>query len=96
MKTKIGHVGIDAGLLYIGDPCYVKHAIGSQHHWGEFLDTLYKSHPDGENAPHWQLGQGIAVVTTTGYGDGLYPVYAEVRDGRVMSVTIQFDGGEAE
>jgi hypothetical protein len=34
---------------------------------------------------------GVGVVSSTGWGDGVYPVYAEIgRDGRVKSITINF------
>jgi hypothetical protein len=41
---QIGEVGIDAGLCWIGDPCYILHAdpmpkaIGKD--WSEFCDLL--------------------------------------------------------
>ena len=34
--------------------------------------------------------EGLGVCVTTGYGDGEYPVYAEIEDGVVKSVTIKF------
>lgn len=33
---------------------------------------------------------GVAVVSNTGYGDGLYPVYAQYEDGRVKKIIIEF------
>jgi hypothetical protein len=38
------------------------------------------------------LGNGSSVVFSTGYGDGVYPVYAEIEDGRVVKVVIDFNG----
>jgi hypothetical protein len=38
---------------------------------------------------------GLGMVVDSGYGDGEYPVYAEIGiDGRVTSVTIDFIGEE--
>jgi hypothetical protein len=35
--------------------------------------------------------EGVAVVSCTGYGDGLYPVIADIdKEGRVKSITILF------
>ena len=33
----------------------------------------------------------LAVATETGWGDGCYPVYANVKDGRVMQLRIDFN-----
>jgi len=41
-----------------------------------------------------ELQDGTAVVTSSGYGDGLYPVYAEMEHGRVKRVTIEFFSDE--
>jgi hypothetical protein len=32
----------------------------------------------------------IAVASSTGYGDGTYPVYATILDGRVLKLEIEF------
>ena len=37
-----------------------------------------------------QLGDGLAVVATSGFGDGFYPVHATFLDGRVQSITVTF------
>lgn len=104
MKTKrqqIGTVGIDAGLLMLGDPCYVIDKELGKKPWGQFLDDMYATSPEGGNAYHWTVRAPMpnpaygdfpsGVVVTTGYGDGEYPVFAEfAEDGRVVSVTVQF------
>lgn len=48
--------------------------------------------PDGFGQLNYALGhEGVGVVSTTGYGDGYYPVYANINsEGRVMSITIDF------
>lgn len=51
---------------------------------------------------HGELSKGRAVVSSTAYGDGVYPVYAELGpDGNVLSVSIVFEdestsGGTAD
>lgn len=96
--TQIGTVGVDAGMLYLGDPCYVIDAELGKKPWDEFLRELYASRPEGNGASYW-IATGktgwrsfpAGVVVTTGYGDGEYPVFAEINEeGRVMSVTVNF------
>ncbi len=103
MKTKpnrrkqIGQIGIDAGLCWIGDPSYILHApslpkaIGKD--WDEFCDNLDRSgrYPTCQQF-HYDLGHaGLGVVVSTGYGDGVYPVFAEFNEeGRVAEVWIEF------
>jgi len=89
---KIGMVGVDSGCLMIGDPCY-------------FTDDSWTSEDyDREVCTDWDKSKQIldkrsgaekAVLTSTGYGDGCYPVYAEVKDcgesgKRVSKIIIDF------
>jgi hypothetical protein len=99
IRKHIGEIGIDAGLCWIGDPCYILHtnqppkAIGKD--WEQFCDIL---HADGQYPTckqfAYDLGHpGLGVVVSTGYGDGLYPVFAEFNDdGRIASVWVEFIG----
>lgn len=109
MKTKttdrkqIGEIGVDAGLCWIGDPCYILHAdpapkaIGKD--WSAFCDML---HADGQYPTCKQLDYdlghaGLGVVVSTGYGDGLYPVFAEFNEeGRIARVCVEFIDDESE
>jgi hypothetical protein len=101
--VKVGVIGVDAGLCWIGDPCYILHksekekpeAIGTD--WPDFVNRLYGNNLCGESScvvgkqMKYDLGHsGLGVVVSTGYGDGLYPVYAEVKDGRVAKVWVDF------
>lgn len=102
----VGMMGVDAGLCWIGDPCYVIHAeelpktLGKN--WSEFCDTLL----DPEGGPHSCLDyksygyvsgrEGLGVAVSTGYGDGCYPVYVQIEDGRVMRVLADFNPPEDE
>ena len=87
--TEIGKIGIDAGLCWIGDPCYLRYdpsgyAEGSPAGpWGGFIDWL----GDAGIAKEHPLG----CVVSTGHGDGVYPV--EVRldaEGAIAEVRVQF------
>jgi len=99
----IGEIGVDAGLCWVGDPCYILHrkhppkAIGKD--WGEFCDILHK----GEQYPTakqfcYDLGHpGLGVVVETGYGDGVYPVCAELNDeGRITRLWVEFIADEKD
>jgi len=93
MKKRLGTVGVDSGLCWIGDPCYVL-PDGSEYNpgraWDKFCDALNESDKPGEPTAH--NFDSIGVCVGTGYGDGEYPVTAEISsDGRVMSVTVDFD-----
>jgi len=89
----VGHFGVDAGICWIGDPCYILHtdepvkSIGKN--WEEFCDKLGKkeSKEFTFNAGH----EGLGICVHTGWGDGYYPVYARFEDGRIMQIYIDFD-----
>ena len=98
-RRQIGEIGVDAGLCWIGDPCYILHtkqpptAIGKD--WEEFCGLLQQDsrYPTARQF-HYDLGHaGLGVVVETGYGDGVYPVYAEFnREGRIAKVSVEFIG----
>jgi hypothetical protein len=60
IRKQIGEIGVDAGLCWIGDPCYILHkehppkAIGTS--WDEFCDILLlpvlQGEPKGRGAAH--------------------------------------------
>src|SRR5437870_1373054 len=90
IRQRIGEIGVDAGLCWIGDPCYILHqheppkAIGRN--WEEFCDILDEEgqHPTRKQFDYDLGHPGLGVVVSTGYGDGTYPVYAEFNeDGRI-------------
>jgi hypothetical protein len=72
----IGHVAVDSGLVWIGDPCYILHSDDPQHSigrsWGEFCDTIKDS--TEHNFEFNRGGAGLGVVSSTKHGDGFYPV----------------------
>lgn len=89
---KIGMIGVDSGTIIISDPCYL---IGEG-----WTDEDY----DKEVCSDWDRGKQIkndigaykAVLSSTGFGDGVYPVYAEIEDlgefgKRVSRVIIDFE-----
>jgi hypothetical protein len=96
---KIGVVGVDSGTLMITDPCYVE--------GDEWTDKDYDKYVCGmkgnsTQVPHELGHMGKAVLTTTGFGDGLYPVYQIERNygkllgKRVYAMMVVFDDSEFE
>ena len=102
-EVLVGTVGIDAGMLMLGDPCYVIDKPLGAMDWNEFLDALYKQSAAGVDASWWTMMGALpngepfraGVVVTTGWGDGEYPVTAVLnKEGRVKSVTVTFIPGD--
>lgn len=97
----IGQFAVDSGQAMVGDPCYLDDWKPWNSEQDNFDDHVNKS---GEysylgacnatlNEGYGELGTASSVVFTTGYGDGLYPVYAEFNeDNRISKVVIDFEG----
>ena len=97
--TLIGQFTVDSGQAIVGDPCYLdewetwkegedfnhEEKAGQYGYLGACGVTLKQGYGD--------LGMGSAVAFSTGYGDGVYPVYAEINDeGRITKIVIPFVG----
>ena len=92
---EVGTIGVDAGLCWIGDPCYVisPEASFAPKTWREFCDKIdFKSYPTVEEP----LGKDVGFAVSTGYGDGCYPVYVKRVDGRIAAVKVVFIEEEEE
>lgn len=87
---KVGVVGVDAGLLWLGDPCYCVTPDATEHpakSWKEFCNKLFCGTFQWNNkAGH----EGLGVTAETGYGDGTYPVEVLREDGRIKAVRVRF------
>ena len=93
----VGHIGVDAGLCWIGDPCYVlpDHSKDVPGDWSAFCEMLGDDSPTLKSFRYRAGHEGLGVCVSTGYGDGFYPVTAEIGDdGRVRSVTVKFIGDD--
>jgi len=97
--TYAGSFAVDSGQAMVGDPCYLDRwevwedetSFDHEGHAGEYgyLGACGRTLKD----TFGQLGSADAVVFSTGYGDGLYPVYVQLNeDGRVTKVVIDFEG----
>lgn len=93
-----GSFTVDSGQAMIGDPCYldtynpntndefnIEGKFGEYSYHGACATTLQDN--------YGELGNGSSVVMSTGYGDGVYPVYVKLNeDGRVVLAVIDFNG----
>tara|TARA_R110001583_G_scaffold182253_1_gene339937 strand:+ start:225 stop:683 length:459 start_codon:yes stop_codon:yes gene_type:complete len=95
-----GHCPVDSGQIMITDPCYLDEWIANEHedevNFHEFSYNTachLTSKIDFSELPElqWRNG-GLAVVSSTGYGDGHYPVWAKIcrETNRVMELKIIF------
>lgn len=101
MKTttkEIGTVFVDAGCIWIGDPCYVlgKDSTHGPEDWSSYCDLLAdKGHWHSDESYIEPLGRGIGMHVQTLYGDGEYPLIAEFNaSGQITKVTVDFDPGD--
>lgn len=82
--TQVGTIGVDAGLCWVGDPCYVvaKDCDQQFESWSEFCDKLdeNKTYPRTKSFPYKLGHEGLGVVVSTGFGDGRYPVFVRYKD----------------
>jgi hypothetical protein len=93
---QVGEITVDAGLCWVGDPCYILHresapkAIGTD--WEKFCEILHsEGHITHKQFNHDRGHAGLGVVVQTGYGDGIYPVYAKFNElGRIARVWVDF------
>lgn len=93
-RVLIGSCGVDSGQIMITDPCYV---IGD-----DFTDADYEkvceitlAEEGAGFLPFAKGHEGKAVVSSSGIGDGFYPVYATYSEEgmwgeRIMKLEIDF------
>lgn len=107
----IGRVAVDSGQLLICDPSYIDNdewikwkknrdaSLRDPKDRGKFsyLGCCEATLRDNFGQLNFKAGHaGAGVVTSTGFGDGFYPVYATLgrkgssEEGRVMEVRIDF------
>ena len=95
---KVGVIGVDAGLIWIGDPCYVVTPDATEHPaktWGAFIDELYASGSDfpktGVKQYNYKMGHpGLGVLLSTG-GDWTFDVFVRrLDDGMIAEAKVVF------
>jgi hypothetical protein len=102
---RLGTVGVDSGQLLVTDPCYIgegfaadpddlRFDVPGEYSYSGCCSTTISNNIGGN------LGKETGVVFSSGFGDGSYPVYAHIVEGRVIGVVIDmgmnYFGDEAE
>jgi hypothetical protein len=88
---RAGMIGIDAGLCWIGDPCYCVTPDACEHPaktWTEFCNEMGEK--DVLEFCFKRGHRGLGVCISTGYGDGSYPVFIKRKEGRISEVKVKF------
>ena len=83
-RELVGYCGVDSGLIWIGDPCYIKDTeFAKESDWSGFCESLRDDNIPCEN--------NSGVLTDNHIGDGEFPVYVtRNKDGRVKKMEIVF------
>jgi len=97
-RVLIGHCGVDSGQIMLADPCYMSgFKDGEDFAPAKAVNGQYPFSYNGacgatlSDKGAGQLGNGMGVAVSSGWGDGVYPVYADYdHDGKIASVTIVF------
>jgi hypothetical protein len=85
---KVGHIPVDSAQVVIIDPCYInKDNIERMYNHASDV-TLSKTL--GETFPNLEGTLNLGFATSTGSGDGYYPVYAQFEGKRVSAIKITF------
>ncbi len=90
---RVGVIGVDAGLCWVGDPCYFKDAPTKK--WGEFCESI-EDMRDAKQINYSHGHPGLGVVCRSGAGDGMYPVYIKKRGDDVTAIMVDFEGDAEE
>jgi hypothetical protein len=105
-RYKVGEVGVDAGMVMVGDPCYLKRNGKESTDGFEWVESEVDAQKStkkfdysysgacaatlGEDSAG-ELGRAAAVAVSSGYGDGVYPVYATYNhEGRITKLEVVF------
>jgi hypothetical protein len=95
-KKLIGYCAVDSGQILLTDPCYLDkwkdtEAFDKKEKAGNYSYAgCCKKEKSGVQLKFKNGIKGAGVCVSSGYGDGLYPVYAEEKNGRIKKVEIIF------
>ena len=86
--TEVGVIGVDAGCVLLGDPCYWM----KEEDYDKYILEAYSKKQSMTHQIKYDMGhKGKGMIISSGYGDGLYPVETKFnKEGRVKEVRIRF------
>lgn len=93
-RKLVGYVSVDSGQVVLVDPCYLGDWKDGEYndkesHYGKACDLTLSEEQAGQMVVSGVAG--IAVASSSGYGDGVYPVYATYNDEkRIEKLEIKF------
>ena len=87
-KIKLGTCGVDAGLIYLVDPCYVQKEplVTDPNMWQKFCKLFYA----GQDKDTQSAGMCNGVIVNTRHGDGEFNVYGYYDDEGIRKVEVSF------
>jgi hypothetical protein len=96
MKKIIGHVPVDSGQVIIVDPCYLSGWVHGDYIANDNTPPT-SNYDEACKVTVGEPGYGkikknnvYGLASGTAYGDGYYPVVAELKGSRILSLTIVF------
>jgi hypothetical protein len=103
-RSQIGEVGVDTGQVIICDPANIDSWVDHEYSDGpgrthEFsYDGACRESGSRPDRGGWlKIGSTYCTVAESGYGDGVYPVYADYnRGGHIVRLVIYFSDCEKE
>lgn len=95
-KVKIGEINIDSGTVMVGDPCYF---IGDRapikekcKTWCQACDDIFCAEGNFSKDKGLDVyNLGVAVNTSHGDGDGVYPVYLKTTKSGKRRLVVKLD-----
>lgn len=87
---QVGTVGVDAGMIWIGDPCYIMgdDAYKRVRVFSEFAQATLEADDSQASSP---LGTAVGMAISSGFGDGVYPVLVRRHEsGLIAEVRVVF------
>ena len=90
----VGYCPVDSGQLMIVDPCYLNQWKDNE--YGATSDYAFSYAGACNKTIDHTSGslEGTAVVTSTTYGDGTYPVYINFENGKATEMRVLMDGNK--
>lgn len=69
----VGAIGVDAGIMYLGDPCYILQDRNETPNYEEFISDKVMEDVNKKGAGIYK--NFVGAVCSTGFGDGSYDVF---------------------